>query len=253
MIHLFSEKGLRALARYADAFVAFDYDGTLAPIVRVPSEAKAAPHVQELLARLAAERPTAIITGRGLLDITERLPDPNLQRVGNHGIEGSGVVDEAARSEFIHAVTGWVDQLTQGLGLLNNDDRRAGILIEDKIYSLSVHYRGAADPFKAKELILAASTKLLPRPRVQEGDHVVNLLPQGAPNKGVAMMELWKRSGRERAIFVGDDVTDEDVFQLPVSNLLKVRVGRGDGSAAEYFVESVDEVARILEYLTDAK
>jgi trehalose 6-phosphate phosphatase len=79
------------------------------------------------------------------------------------------------------------------------------------------------------------------------GKLVVNLVPAGAPNKGTALVELRKAEQADTALYVGDDVTDEDVFELEQpGRLVGVRVGASRSSAAAYFLRHQREVDRLL-------
>jgi trehalose 6-phosphate phosphatase len=79
---------------------------------------------------------------------------------------------------------------------------------------------------------------------------VVNLLPPGAPHKGVALERARRQLGCDTALYVGDDETDEDVFGLDQpGQLLGIRVGRREASRASYFVRDqrrVDDLLRAL-------
>ena len=87
--------------------------------------------------------------------------------------------------------------------------------IEDKTYSLSMHFRESSAPHHAKELVLRVTAQLTPLPRLVLGKAVVNVIPPGTPHKGTALLELMRQLKCEAALYVGDDDTDEDVFSLP--------------------------------------
>lgn len=79
------------------------------------------------------------------------------------------------------------------------------------------------------------------------GKLVVNVVPERAPNKGDALLELRKAEQADTALYVGDDVTDEDVFELDQpGRLLSVRVGESRSSAAAYFLRNQNEMDRLL-------
>jgi trehalose 6-phosphate phosphatase len=76
---------------------------------------------------------------------------------------------------------------------------------------------------------------------------VVNLVPAAAPNKGDALLELRAQAGADTALYVGDDITDEDVFRLrQPGRLVSVRVGQSSSSSAAYFVRSQRDIDRLL-------
>ena len=90
--------------------------------------------------------------------------------------------------------------------------------------------------------------------RVIPGKLSVNVTPQNAPNKGDALVALRDAEQADIALFVGDDVTDEDVFQLDQpGRLLCIRVGHSRKSAAPWYVRNQIEVDLLLETLADLR
>ncbi len=230
------------LARYAwsSALVGLDFDGTLAPIVSRPGDAALRPRTRTLLTALAQTYPVAVLSGRARADVSGRLRGIPLRAVvGNHGLEPSPML---ARSRAI--VARWTPALQAALA----DD--PGVEVEDKTYSLAIHFRRSRTRRAAQARILAAIERLGGRPRVMGGKLVVNVLPEDAPHKGVALLRLRDTLGTDTAIYVGDDVTDEDVFALDdPGRLLCIRVGASRRSGAPYYVSSqgaVDDLLRVL-------
>src|SRR3569833_1724651 len=86
-----------------------------------------------------------------------------------------------------------------------------------------------------------------PAPRLEAGKYVFNLVPEGGTNKGGALEVLMAGCGARSAIYVGDDVTDEDVFRLRRDDLLSVRIERATRSAAEFFLERPDDILALLQ------
>jgi trehalose 6-phosphate phosphatase len=121
-----------------------------------------------------------------------------------------------------------------------------GIILEEKGETLSLHYRQSPDPLIAQEILLGAIAHLAPSPRRVSGKFVENLVPQAAADKGVALEALMKHLACPRAIFVGDDVTDEDVFCLKNPVVLGIRVGENRESAARYYLQGQDEMVKLL-------
>ena len=135
--------------------LAFDYDGTLSPIAPTPERARLPASTKRLLIGVAKRYPMVVISGRALADISARVADIGVQHIfGNHGLEWSG-----APSRPRAQVRRWVDQLDAQLG------DHAGIVIEDKTHSLSVHYRSAPDHKRALRLILPV-VRALPGVRI---------------------------------------------------------------------------------------
>lgn len=221
-----------------DTLLAFDYDGTLAPIVSDPAKAEMRPETRELL-RLAAMRyPTVVITGRRRLDVQRFLQGISiLEIVGNHGAEVYG----AEPSDSVVGVSEWKLELEEALSDLE------GVVLEDKRYSVAIHYRNAKDQDQAVTVIRAAAEKLTGA-KLVEGKLVLNVVPKGLPNKGMALLSLCNRFGAPRCIFVGDDITDEDVFSMDKADvILGIRVSASETSSARYFIREQAEVDRLLE------
>ena len=85
--------------------------------------------------------------------------------------------------------------------------------------------------------------------RLIGGQCVLNIMPKEALDKGAALLQHLQRVGAARAIFVGDDVTDEAVFRVDRPEVLSIRVGYDAGSHACYYVEDRDEVDFVLQAL----
>jgi len=236
---LLEPEGLRALARFASpgTLVALDYDGTLAPIVPRPADAAMRPETRELLARLCRRFQVVILTGRSRGDVLRFLGGTGpLEVIGSHGLETFG----AAVTRFSQRVARWRETLHARLRAV------AGIDIEDKRLSLAVHYRRAADDAEALLRIRQAVADLAGA-RVFGGKKVVNLVPSEAPDKGAALLGICARTGCARAVYVGDDETDEDVFRLRrPDRIFTVRIGCDAGSAADYFIPGQEDVDQLL-------
>ena len=219
------------------ALVAFDFDGTLAPIVTNRDEAQMRPPTRELFARACDLYPCAVISGREQADVSARLGGAATKYViGNHGLEPGENL-----GEFEREVSEARDLL--GEALVNVE----GVDIEDKRYSLALHYRRSTDKRAARAAILDRVAALPAPVRVIRGKLVVNVVPQRAPNKGDALLSLRTAEGADAALFVGDDVTDEDVFEIDQpGRLLSVRIGESSTSAASYFLRNQVEVDRLL-------
>lgn len=230
------------LARFAwsSTLVGLDFDGTLAPIVARPEDAELRPRTRELLAALARAYPVAVLSGRARDDVSARLRGIPLRAIiGNHGLEPSRALDRCRR-----VVTRWTPVLEAALA------SEPGVEIEDKTYSLAIHFRRARMRRAAHARILAAIARLDGPPRVVGGKLVVNVLPPGAPHKGIALLRLRDALRADTAIYVGDDVTDEDVFALDdPGRLLSIRVGAGRRSAAPFYLRSQAAIDELLETL----
>jgi trehalose 6-phosphate phosphatase len=249
MIYLFSDDGRAALHGFIDrkTLFAFDLDGTLAPIVADPSLIKVPDEVSAKLSRLSRLTSVAIVTGRARADARAHLGFNPGFLVGNHGAEGlPGHEEEEAG--FIRLGGKWEEQLR----LLLPDESRNGIIIETKGATLSLHYRNAPDPAMAQREILNAMHRLVPLPKRVSGKYVENIAPQEAPHKGEALSFIMHHLGCRRALFVGDDETDEDVFRLRDDAIFGIRVEMNPRSAARYFIRERDEIGVLLDEIIAA-
>jgi trehalose 6-phosphate phosphatase len=238
-----------ALPRFAGeaeprrVLLAFDYDGVLAPLVRKPSAATMRPATRRLLARLSASYPVAVVSGRAWRDTRRYVGDLVPTVVGNHGFElGRPVPVPAA---VVRRVRGWRSELERELAGV------AGIHFEDKRSTLSVHY-GLAPSWRKAEAAVYQAANRLEGTRLVGGKRVLNVLPHEFPNKGDAVRALVARFGCTGALYAGDDVTDEDVFELGPPLVFGVHVGKGP-SLARWRVATQERVDDLLAALVAAR
>ena len=250
MRYALSRAGAERVSKWARGrtLFAFDIDGTLAPIAERPWDARVPEEVQQGLGTLASRAAVAIVTGRSVADARPMLGFTPRYLIGNHGAEGVPGFESAAAS-FVRICHGWLEALS-----LANEPWRAitGVALEDKSCSLAFHFRHAADRGNVHRLLENRARKLDPVPSLLDGKYVLNLVPPGAPDKGDALGALLTRSRCERALYVGDDVSDEAVFRLRSPRVLGVRVERSAASAAELYLRDQREIPRLLARLIEA-
>jgi len=254
MVRLFDRLDtLRPQIKQAARLLIFlDFDGTLAPIVDFPEDAEMPEPTRAVLAKMtqAPEFVVSLISGRSIRDLSRRAAVSPVILAGNHGLEihGPGI-------EFI-------DLEAVALGPMTSTLRRAlqarllpieGVEVEDKNLSLSIHFRRSPG---SREAILVALSELVDRQlfRVREGEMVAEVLPRVDTNKGTAMRYI--RAAREEPgdliVCAGDDSTDEDLFAA-ANGGITIRVGDAAETAADYFVESTDQLRTFLFWLTEVK
>jgi trehalose 6-phosphate phosphatase len=223
--------------------VAFDFDGTLAPIVRDPEAAAMRKVTAARLTKVATLYPCAVISGRGRADVSQKVSGIPLRAVfGNHGMEPWRGLPAARR-----LVARWRGELAGSL------PQAPGVIVEDKGPSLAIHYRRARARATIRRLVLHAAGRLRDT-RIVEGKMVVNVLPANAPDKGAALLQLCKRLRCDAAIYVGDDDTDEDAFAVAGRfPLLGIRVGHARRSRASYFLPGQTDIDRLLARLVQAR
>ena len=248
MIYALSDAGLRALRHAASKplLYAFDFDGTLAPISSDRHRVKASAGTLRWLGELAKQVPCAIVTGRALADVAGRVNGYVPYLIGNHGIE-SPLTSRAVLIEAERTCADWANQLQSSLDSLIP----AGVELEDKRYSLTLHFRGAQHPADASVTALTVLRRLMPTPELLEGKYSINVLPPGQCGKGPATLALMKHLGRTGLFYIGDEETDETVFSLSKGVSMGVRVGKQDGSSAGFYLHDQAEVEELLRLLVE--
>jgi trehalose 6-phosphate phosphatase len=244
--HLLSQENEDLLAQLAwsRVLLAFDFDGTLAPIVTDRDEARMRARTRALLARVAEAYPCVVISGRGRADVAARVTGIPLRRViGNHGLEPGPHIARFERT--IREVLPLLERALAG---------QPGVEIEDKRFSLAVHYRRSRQKREAREAIQSAVLRLPVPMRIVPGKQVANVIPDAAPHKGDALLRARALARADTALYLGDDATDEDVFRLDQpGRLLAVRVGRSRSSAAPYYLRDQREVDALLARLVELR
>jgi trehalose 6-phosphate phosphatase len=239
MKNLLSRANTEILAQVAwsRVLLAFDFDGTLAPITGDRSRAQMRPKTAELFTKLCRLFPCAVISGRSQSDVAARLGRARVKYVmGNHGLEPGA--DLGAFERDIARVRERLERTFRGW---------PGLEIEDKQFSLALHYRKSRQANLTRDAIHEAVANLPDRMRIVAGKRVVNVLPQRAPNKGQALIHVRTAEGADTAFYVGDDLADEDVFSLDQpGRLLAVRVGKAASTSAAYYVSDQKAIDSLL-------
>ncbi|MGW2931473.1 trehalose-phosphatase [Streptomyces sp. NPDC055722] len=234
------------LARPERAVLAFDFDGTLAPIVPDPDQARAHPDAVPALAALAPKvASVAVVTGRpagvavrhgGFADV------PGLEHLvvlGHYGAERwdarTGTVDAPAPHPGVAAVRAELP------GVLDRIGAWRGTWIEEKGRAVAVHTRRAEDPQAAFEALREPLTDLATRHGliVEPGRMVLELRPPGM-DKGVALLEYLREIGAGAVMYAGDDLGDLSAFAA-------VEKLRSDGVPGLLVCSGSEEVTELAE------
>jgi trehalose 6-phosphate phosphatase len=232
-----------------------DFDGTLASIAPRPELAGLTPDMRRLVRRLSVRVPVAVISGRSLPDIQSRVGLKRIVYAGNHGLEIAGL---GLRYRMGKAVE-WRRRLRVLADLLREDlEILPGIIVEDKEYTLSIHYRLARGKIRHKAARWMEAN-LLPlgragQIRIGRGKAVWEIRPPIDWDKGRAVAWLL-RQARFRGrwpLYIGDDETDQDAFRTIRRIGLGIAVGPLEKKgAAHHAVRSPREVALFLNRLLD--
>ena len=205
--------------------MASDFDGTIAPIVANPSDARPIPAAADALAALAGLRQTtaALISGRALRDLAVLSGAPaDVHLVGSHGSEFNAdfleAIDDSARSLLAD-----LEQTMADLAA-----RYPGATVETKPVSVAFHVRNAAPgtrpagPRRGAGRRRRTGTCTSPRARRCASSR------SSTPTRARRWTCCAARARRDAVVFFGDDVTDEKAFMRLGEADVGVKVGSGD-------------------------
>jgi len=236
-------------------FLFLDYDGTLVPIAKTPDRALISWKTRNLLKRLSEEEhfKIAIISGRALRDIKNKLRLSRIIYTGNHGLEIEGPhlnFSTPVPTEYRATLEHIKDELTKRISSVK------GAFIEDKGLSLSLHFRLVDEDKRAliktifHEVVIVYKIKGIIK--TKSGKMVLEVRPIVNWDKGKVV--LWLLARQQFAlhqkqilpIYIGDDLTDEDAFKALKNRGLTIFVGVPKGSYAQYYLKSPKEVIDFL-------
>ncbi|MBU1031809.1 trehalose-phosphatase [Patescibacteria group bacterium] len=233
-----------------------DFDGTLVPIAKSPQKANLSQENRSLLQKLS-QKPNfylAIISGRKLSDIKEKIRLPNIIYSGNHGLKWEifNKIDSYPIPNKTLSIVKAIRKQLDGIA-----DKSRGVFIEDKGPVLSFHYR-LVD--KQQISVIKSQFKRVIKPYVENGlisiltgKMVFDIYPKVNWDKGYfAKFVINKIRTRTKTapvvIFIGDDTTDESIFKT-LKNKITIAVGKKRQSKAKYYVNNTNEVVQILKIL----
>ncbi|MCF7870721.1 MAG: trehalose-phosphatase [Candidatus Omnitrophica bacterium] len=229
-----------------------DYDGTLTPIVGRPEMAKISSQMQEAVKKLAQNYPVSIVSGRMREDVENLVGIKGLFYAGSHGFDIKGpdfeIVQPKAR-EVVPLVAKIIGKLHADL------DSIEGVIIEEKKFSVAVHYRlvkEEAQIKKIKKLVDLIVNKNKDNLKLLSGKKVFELLPNMEWDKGKAIRWIaesmqvdWQTTS---VIYIGDDTTDEYAFSAIRTRGTGIIVSDEDKpSLAHFRLDSPKQVRELFE------
>lgn len=249
-------QNIKAKAKGKNFAFFLDYDGTLTPIVSRPEYANASKAMQDGLRQLNNTYPVAIISGRELSDVQERVNIPELYYAGNHGFEIQG----PHGYELVQEITPELLQTMQTIAnrLQEKFASVPGFLIENKKASLSVHYRLVDDKQLVRSIENSVDDIVARHPELSKhlGKKVFELRPNIEWNKGKVVLRLLRelQSSEQQfvPVYIGDDVTDEDAFRAINNFGISILVtSEPKQTEAHYSLSNPDQVLEFLNQLIE--
>ena len=242
---------LHEIARVKRLLVALDFDGTLAPEVDDPEQARATPEARAAVLALLALPNTrvALISGRSIasLEQVSDLPDEALL-VGSHGIE----IRLDHPGDTVSLDTSEIEQVSVLGGVLGEvADSFDQVWLETKPAGFALHTRLASDHNSrvAHLVALSEATAEVDNLTVRRGKDVLEFSVRGE-TKGDAVEHLRAYTSANAVVYAGDDVTDEDAFAALGPDDLGLKSGAGE-TIASHRVAGPHQVAQVLALLAE--
>lgn len=255
---------MRALTDTADGLagrrpaVFFDFDGTLSDIVDDPDAARPVAGATEALAKLAAGCPVAVLSGRDLADVTNRVGVPGIWYAGSHGFELTAPDGTHHQNDAAAAAVPVLEQaaarLRDQLGGI------PGVVVEHKRFGVAVHYRNAGRDRVGEVLAAVRAAGRRDALRVTTGREVIELRPDLDWDKGKTLRWVIDHlhragSGSLTPVYLGDDITDEDAFDAVHDDGVPILVRHSDdgdrATAALFALDSPARAAAFTDRLAD--
>ncbi len=242
------QRALDAISRADKLLVTCDFDGTLAPIVNNPEDARMLPAAASALTALTGlpDTEVALVSGRAL-GVLRTLTGfsgigPAIHLVGSHGAEFDTGFAHDIDEDLLARITAELNEIAAG---------RPGVTVETKPASAALHVRNASADDGAAALSEARRASQNWDAHITAGKAVLEFAVLKT-SKGEAVDILRDRTASTAVLFLGDDVTDETAFVRLRHGDVGVKVGPGE-TAARFRVESPDDVAETLGYLVHAR
>lgn len=231
--------------------VLLDYDGTLVNHTPIPYTTRLSEHLFNILIKIVGTPQTElfIITGRSYKDIDKILDHLPIDIIAEHGamIKENGIWENKLNNN-----SAWKEKILPILNQVTLSCPKS--FVEEKSFSLAWHYRNAElqSGFNySRELVrilesLINSYNL----KILDGNKVVEIM-SGEVGKGRAVKKLFESDNYDFTLSIGDDVTDEEMFEyfLHIPNAITIKVGKGN-SFARYNLAGINDVITFLKHLS---
>ncbi|KAA0993260.1 bifunctional alpha,alpha-trehalose-phosphate synthase (UDP-forming)/trehalose-phosphatase [Dyadobacter aurulentus] len=252
-----NNKGIDAIRKAYEAsgnrILFFDYDGTLAPIVADPAKAIISADVKKLIGEIAQRDTVVIVSGRDKDFLDSLFHDLPVHIIAEHGalIKTKGSENWALNESYEE---GWKESIRPIMDLYAK--RCPGAFVEEKETALAWHYRTADEKEyatrRAQELLWQLKNYIQPELNLQviDGNKVVEV-KKTAFNKGTATRMFVDNGNYDFILAIGDDTTDEDMFEALPDTSFTIKIG-DDLSAARNHIRSQEEVFYFLSFMVSA-
>ncbi|GGB80212.1 bifunctional alpha,alpha-trehalose-phosphate synthase (UDP-forming)/trehalose-phosphatase [Dyadobacter sediminis] len=244
----------RAYQSSSNRILFFDYDGTLAPIVSDPSKAIVSEEMKNIILEIARENTVIIISGRDRYFLDNLFQELPVHIIAEHG----ALIKNKENNEWMlneHYEENWKESIRPIMDMYAQ--RCPGAFVEEKETALAWHYRTAEDreyaTRRAQELLWQLKSYIQPELNLQviDGSKVVEV-KKTAFNKGTAAKAFVENGMYDFILAIGDDTTDEDMFQALPETAYTIKIG-DDLSAARNHIKSQDEVFHFLNFMVSVK
>ncbi|WP_159467418.1 bifunctional alpha,alpha-trehalose-phosphate synthase (UDP-forming)/trehalose-phosphatase [Dyadobacter sp. 3J3] len=249
--------GIDAIRKAYDAssnrILFFDYDGTLAPIVPDPAKAIVSVDTKKIIMDLAKRDTVIIISGRDRYFLNDLFQDLPVHIIAEHGAliktkdSAEWVLNESYEENWKESIRPILDMYAK---------RCPGVFVEEKETSLAWHYRTAEDKEyalrRAQELTWQLKNFIQPELNLQiiEGNKVIEV-KKTAFNKGTAARAFVENGDYDFILAIGDDTTDEDMFEALPETAYTIKIG-DDLSAARNHIKNQQEVFHFLKFMVSS-
>lgn len=231
-----------------DLIIFLDFDGTLAPIVENPPDAKILPCIKDTIEILTSKFQIYIISGRSRLDVKEKVGISNCKFVGAHGFDMSEIhSQEIVSQDVLNMIQDVFEQFKKEFGSIE------GVILENHHFTLTIHYRKVKD-ISIHEHLFEKVKKIMinyHNLKITFGKMVIEIRPKIDWNKGKAVEKILQEQSNKFSIYLGDDITDEDAFKyLKDSNKgIGILIGDKKETNAFYSLQDPHHVSKFLKLL----